>query len=394
MIRSLTRDDLPRLADLHLRCFPDPDVSPEDQYRQCHAVYAKLFPALYLDHPWSVDRSSSLISEDKAGELTGMIAVMNRPFESNGRKLNAAVSAELFVNPESRGSLSGVQLLKRLLNGPQDLTIADSANDTTQRLWHQLGGATLPMYGMNWAYLAEPCRFAVAFASERTRLAKLATPASRIGDRVLKRLWNPHPRNFDPNVSSRPLCPAEFASLAPMMSTDREVRPVYSPAATPWLWSRLNFIADDAGVSQQLVVLRNNDPIGWIIWQVMPGGIARVSQLAALAGEEQAVVQEMVRLMRRQGICGAIGRMQPEFLPALQQVRCLFARHGRHVLIHSRDTAILNAFRKGTAFLSMLDGEAAVQLWNNPVEAIRQMESLRSETDSIPLEQPHELPAG
>ncbi len=385
MIRSLTLEDLPRLAELHLRCFPDSDMTLEEQRKISHDVYERLFPALYINHPWSDERFPCLISENRKGELTGMLAVMNRRFEADGRRLDAAVSAELFVDPDSRSSLSGVQLLKKLLNGPQHLTIADTANDTTQRIWNQLGGLSLPVYGMSWMLLSDPCRFAVHLASTRTRLARPATLFARAGDQILGRIRKPFPREADPAVSSRPLTRDEFVALAPTMSSRVEIRPVYSDDDVHWLWDRLNFIARDAGPAQQFAVLRNEKAVGWFIWQFRPGRIARVSQLVAQSGEELTVVSEMARTLRRAGIAGAIGRLQPEFLPALQRARCLFVRRSRHVLVHSHDDQILNSFRKGSAFLSMLDGEGAVQLWNDPESALQQLEASERKAHVIPI---------
>ena len=368
MIRTLSPADLPRLTELHSRGV---ELSREQQQRS-QLAYEQLFPLLYEDHPWQDSRFPSLVAEDRSGELTGVLGVMNRPFLFDGQEISAAISAELFVDPSSRSSLAGIQLLKRFLDGPQDISIADVANNSTRQIWTRLGGRVLSTYGLTWMTVLSPCRFGLALGAGRSPLVRLASPLARIGDTIGRRFF---PTEFDQRVGqlhSEPLTAQAFARLLPEMTGHHPLSPVVDENAADWLWNRLNFVSRGAGPSRQTLVLsRSGDPLGWYIYQWKPGRIARVSQIVSQPDAQAEVYGHLVRTLRQSNIPGAIGRLQPEFLEVLSDAGCLFRRRSRRVLVHSRDTDLLDVFESGRAFLSLLDGEGAVQLWNDPVDALR-----------------------
>jgi len=372
MIRELTRDDLPCLHELHAR-----GTSPSaGQIELGKRVYGELFPKLCLDHPWATGRFPSLISEDRSGKPEGVLSVMNRDFALGNERIDAAVSCELFVDPSSRSSLCGVQLLKQFLNGEQDLSLADVANDKTRHIWTRLGGRALPVYGLTWMAVLEPCRFATALTLKNSTLRKCTQPVARAFDHVARRLISCETENDTSNLTDEPLTREHMAELADELMEHHSLRPLYGDAGANWLWNRLNFIAPGAGPSRQTLVRDSSGtPIGWYVYQWKPGGAARVSQVTARRNSEAKVVAHLLHSLRQSGVPGAIGRVQPELLQTLQDVGCLFRRRSRHVLIHSKRRDVLDAFDSGSAFLSMLDGEGAVQIWNNPLAALRQVES-------------------
>lgn len=380
MIRALTTADLPRLTELHSR---GTELAP-DQQRRSQLAYEQLFPLLYEDHPWQDSRFPSLVAEDRSGQLTGVLGVMNRPFLLNGTEITAAISAELFVDPSSRSSLAGIQLLKQFLNGPQQLSIADVANNSTRQLWTRLGGRVMSTYGLSWMTVLSPCRFGLAMGAGRSPLVRLASPLARLGDTLGRRFF---PTEVDLRVAqlqSEPLTPHSFARLLPEMLGHHALHPVVSEDAAEWLWNRFNFVSRGAGPSRQTLVLsRNGEPLGWHVYQWKPGRVARVSQLVARPDAQGEVFGHLVRTLRQSNIPGAIGRLQPEFLEVLSDAGCLFRRRSRRVLVHSKDADVLGAFESSKAFLSLLDGEGAVQLWNDPVDAVRLAAASRPERFAV-----------
>jgi len=173
-------------------------------------------------------------------------------------------------------------------------------------------------------------------------------------------------------LQSEPLTSTSFARLLPELLNHHSLRPVVDEAAAAWLWNRLNFVARGAGPSRQTLVLsQNGEPLGWYVYQWKPGRIARVTQLVARPDAQREVFGHLLRTLKQANIPGAVGRLQPEFLQVLSDNGCLFRRRSRRVLIHSRNPEILDAFQSGDAFLSLLDGEGAVQLWNDPLDALR-----------------------
>lgn len=369
MIRELTRDDLPCLNELHSR-----GSSPSaEQIELGQRVYGELFPRLCLDHPWATGHFPSLISEDRNGQPNGVLSSMNRDFSLGSEKINAAVSCELFVDPSSRSSLCGVQLLKQFLNGEQDLSLADVANDKTRQIWTRLGGQVLPVYGLTWMAVIEPCRFATALVLKNSALAKCARPVARAVDRVAGRFASVEAEVDTSALTGEPLTCELMTEFADELMDHHDLRPSYDTAGVRWLWNRLNHIAPGAGPGRQTLVRdASGTPIGWYLYQWKPGLVARVSQVVARRNAESKVVAHLLHTLRQSGAPGAIGRMQPELLQTLQDIGCLFRRRSRHVLLHSKRCDVLEAFESGKAFLSMLDGEGAVQLWNDPLAAIQQ----------------------
>lgn len=370
MIRSLNRSDLQRLNELNSR---GQSVSPEETLRG-QQVYERLFPELFLDHPNASPDFPSLVAEQKDGQLTGMLGVMNRRFRLGRQPIQAAVSGELYVEPNSRNSLCGIQLLKKFLDGPQDVSLADIANENTRQIWCRLGGVMLPSYTMTWMLPIDPCRFATSLGMKDGVLKSLLAPCVRLCDTLCKKLLHSSSASVSAAVIGEPLNRTSFIEHAADMLSNYEFAPEYDPATANWIWNRLNFISRDAGPSRQILVKdKNGWPIGWYIYQWCPGRVARVSQLACTKGYGSHVLAHLLMTLKQAGAPGAIGRLQPEFLEPLQDVGAVFTKRKCYVLVHTKNEQILNSFHNGSAMLSMLDGEGAVQLWNNPAEALAQL---------------------
>lgn len=370
MIRSLNRDDLLLFNELHSR--GEEASAYHDELGE--RVYRELYPRLYLDHPWASERFPSFVSEDRDGQLNGAIGVMNRPFRLGDEELMAAVSAELFVDPTSRSSLCGLQLLKQFLNGEQDFSIADVANETTRQIWTRLGGSVLPVYGMTWMAMLDPCRFATSLALRNSLPGRIARPVARLVDAIARRLVSVESDVDVSKLTGEPLQQSHVVEFSNELLGHHSLKPIYDEGGTNWIWNRLNFVSRNAGPSRQTLVRdAAGKPLGWHIYQWKPGHVARVSQVVARENSEPQVFAHLLKALKQSGAPGAIGRVQPDLLQTLIDCGCLLRRRSCHVLIHSKRQDILQAFESGTAFLSLLDGEGAVQLWNDPRAALEQM---------------------
>ena len=92
------------------------------------------FEKIYLNNPWADDKYQSLVFE-RNGEVDGFIGIIPRKMRFRGRPITAAVSSMLMVKPDASGNrnpLTGISLMRRFLSGPQDLSLTDTANDTTR----------------------------------------------------------------------------------------------------------------------------------------------------------------------------------------------------------------------------------------------------------------------
>jgi len=106
---------------------------------------------------------------------------------------------------------------------------------------------------------------------------------------------------------------------------------------------------------------RRGEPVGVFVMHGRPGRTARVLQIAAAPGREEAVVDAMMARAAALGFSAVTGRAQPWQLDALAARRCVFHKRAATVA-HSRDEAILEAFRRGEAFFNGYAGETWLRL--------------------------------
>src|SRR5438067_2112036 len=126
-VRPLVPQDIPQILDLYAAVFVPPTRSSVDGLRSAlHTVF--------FGHPWRDDDLPSLAYEDHTGRIVGCVGVMPRPMSMNGRPIRAAVSHTFMVERGSRPTLAGVELVKRFLSGPQDLSIAQGSSSAGRRI--------------------------------------------------------------------------------------------------------------------------------------------------------------------------------------------------------------------------------------------------------------------
>src|SRR5262245_11742050 len=170
-IRVLTEDDVPGVAALVRRVYPD--------YRWTSAGACESYVREPLfDNPWCDFQLPSWVAEEN-GRICGFYGVIPRWMELRGRPLRTAVACHYMVDPDCRNALTAMQLAKACLTGPQDLTIADGASDLSRRLWSGIGGTVPLLYSLHWTRLLRPARYALSLLHERAALPLALTFAAR-----------------------------------------------------------------------------------------------------------------------------------------------------------------------------------------------------------------------
>lgn len=375
MIREMTRADLEKLPALHASA-----NSSEADHEQAKLAFEQLFPRLFFDSPWSSGDTGGLVSEASAGSLDGALGVFRRSFLLEGERVHAAVSSEFFVDPDSRSSMLGIQMLKEFLNGPQDVAIADVAKDNTRQIWLRLGGIVASLYSANWLRILRPAGF-VNWALRQKTLTKVpamvCSPFTGPMDRLMTRLASGRLDVEPSGLTGEPLTPELFAEHFERMTADSLLRPEYDLNAVRWLWCRLNFVYRHAGASRQ-VVLRDTrgNLAGWYIYQGSRGAIGRVAQLVATSSTRVAAFRHLLSDAQSQGLVALQGRIQPQDMQAVLENGGVLMPRSTHVLIHSRNERVLDAFRTGRAFLSQFEGEALLDIWHQPEAAIEALNKL------------------
>lgn len=375
MIRPLTADDVPLIP----RLLASNSSNRERAERDARPVIESLFPPLFLNTPHAEPDIHGLASVGDDGELTGMIGTVLRQMQFRDRPIRAAISAELFVDPAHRSKMLGVKLFKQVIDGPQDLSFSDIANDSSRTLWQSLGGTVASWYGLNWLKVIRPgfLPFSVLSQSKLGKpLAWSGRPIAWLTDSLLRRAVGKFCKvNPTPKVQAEPLTPELFLQYFPQFGRADDLRPVYDREAIDWVWTRLDFMHRNGGASQQ-VLLRSNrgEPIGWYIYQLAATGIVRVSQIVAHPHTAGQVIDHLLNHAAERGAVAVAGRVVPRFVQAVSDRHCLILRRSTYLIVHSRDPEITDAFINGRAFLSLLEGEGPLQLWNNPEVAMQRLE--------------------
>ena len=86
------------------------------------------------------------------------------------------------VDPACKDGAAALGLLEKFLSGPQDISIADEANDTARMVWQGLGGQTAYLYSMRWTRPLRP----FAYFMSLLKKAHLGEVSVTVWPKVLK----------------------------------------------------------------------------------------------------------------------------------------------------------------------------------------------------------------
>jgi hypothetical protein len=352
-IRPFVKSDIPSVVALRRRTFTH-------SAQQTTGNAERYFREIFFDGPWVDPELPSLVYEDAAGQVVGFSGVLARRMCFRGEAIRVAVATQFAVAPESRG-LAGVQLIKRVFSGPQDLTLADVVNQPTRLLWERLGGVTLPLHSLHWTHALAPVTCSVmsipgsimwrAARRAARHLWRIADAAVTAGDRAREREFIPGQLlDFD-------ALDGQASALANLSrSSGGGLTGSYSAAELTWLLSQL---ARKAGLGQlQVVAVRDSKAclLGWYAYSGVGGATGEVAHVAAQAGEYAVVVAHLVAHARSRGLLALRGRVDPRHVRDCQ-LRSELNGDGPWVLVHTRRPELLAALHRSDACLSRLDGE-------------------------------------
>jgi hypothetical protein len=353
-VRAFEEGDIHQVAALHRRVFPLPAAGATGGLD----AYRAYFKETFLDSPWS-DGQPSLVFEDGDGTPIGFLGVMTRRMMLGHRPITVVTSSQFIVDPTRRATLAGVELLRALLAGPQDLTLADEASDISRKLWEGLGGATDLLSSLCWVRLFRPVEYTVSRwrTGGRKTAPRARTLLCRFADSVVTR-WPGVP--FCPPMpmtSGEDLDGDILATCIAEHTRTRALRPAYTGGTATWL---LKFLARKPGcgtLRKVLVRTRTGEVAGWYLYCGDHGGIGDVLQVGATDERVGDVLDHLFAQAWREGAVALIGRVDPRFMSAFAARKCLFHHRGYWTLVHSRDPQLLDAIRQGDAFLTRLEGE-------------------------------------
>lgn len=360
-VRPFVEEDISQVADLHRRVFRTGDHLTS----QMQKSYWSYFREIFLNNPWYDEKLSSLVYQDADGAIVGFLGVMPRWLSFRGRSIRAAISSQFIVEPRRRFTLAAVQLMKVFLSGPQDLSIADEASDTSRRLLERAGGVTVSLYSLYWGRLLRPSQYFLSRLGRQQGLPApvvlAAQPVSRFLDWLAARMPGSPFRQTPPEVFGGELDTQTLLACMSEFSRDRSVRPEYDDRSLKWLLGILEQKTEHG--TFQKVAVRNTagDLIGWYLYYLNRGGIGEVLQVGARGNAIKDVLDHLSYHAWQQGVLALSGRLEPRFLQELSNSSCVFHHRGLWVVVHAREPELLESFYRGEAFLTRLEGEWCIR---------------------------------
>lgn len=354
-VRPFVERDIPQVARLHWTIFRPGGRTDQAGLDAYHAYFTRVF----LDNPTRDAALPSLVYEEDDRRIVGFLGVVPRFMSMNGQRLRAAISSQFVVDPTSRTSLVAVRLGKAFLDGPQDLSIADEANDAARRIWDGIGGTTSLLHSIHWTRPLRPARFGLSMLRGTSRLAPLtavAGPFGRIVDALATRI--PGSRLFQaaPRVTAEDLRGETFLAHLPEFAGVGSLRVEYDARTFAWLLERAG--QRKVGGRLEKALIRDEEKVlGWYLYHLDRGGIAEVLQIAATPSSIHAVLDHLFYRAWRQGAIAVTGRLEPRFLQALSDRYCLLHRRGPWMLVAAKNPELLHSFHRGDVLFSRLDGE-------------------------------------
>jgi GNAT acetyltransferase-like protein len=344
-IREFESNDIEQVASLHRAAFGIDIAAPLERY---YSYFSEQFLSR------CADSSPSLVFEAEDGRILGFLGVAVRHFSFVGRKLTAALSSQFIVHPEGRRRLTAIHLLREFLNGKQDMSFTDEANDVSEKIWVALGGSVAILQGIHWILPLRPVRIACDRYAPAW-IAKALEGTADIIDRVASSF---HQRRFRERNSVLRTETLSTERLLRCLSDDIQqcqLRPSYDSESLSAIIER----AEKAGGSLRKVLLKDkeNRVVGWYLYHCKERGLAEVLQIFSRADCHVEVIKHLSFDAMNHGAIAVVGRLEPGLADPLANRLCLLFRRKYAMLVHSRFPEILNAIHSGHAFISRLEGE-------------------------------------
>jgi hypothetical protein len=255
------------------------------------------------------------------------------------------------VEPGRPTGLAALELIRRYFAGPQDLCVADGANEASRQVWEAAGGAASPLHSLHWTRLLRPAQGALQLAASRPRLGALgalARPFAALADACM-------PVRKARALQHEPLDAAALARAADALRGAFTLRPCYDAASAAWLLAQAQE-KRRYGPLQGAVLRENGRPAGWFLYY-LNSRVSQVLQVGARRERAGLVLEHLFQHARQQGAVAISGRLEPNLAQGLQGRRCLLQSRGIATLVHARDPGLLVPFFRGDALFTRLDGE-------------------------------------
>jgi hypothetical protein len=350
-IRPLERDDISEAASLYERVARSGSSTPP-------SGLIRYFERTFLDYPWADPEIPSLVYVDDDGGVAGFLGSSVRRLVFDGSPIRLGVSGQLVTDPGVRNRAVGAFLMKEYMNGPQELTLTDTASATVRRIWEGIGGQALSLCCVGWVRVFRPVRLAADVFDRRGTLTTLAARGRPVWsgvDAALGLVARPVLRPTDELPGEvETLTPQALAEHVQTVTASLRLRPEYEDEVFGrWLLAAIDEIP---GTLVARLVRTGGRVRGWFVY-VRRGDVAYVLQVASDGRSMDDVLDHLFHDAWSSGVAAVQGRVEPHLLEPLSRRRAMFHASGYVALIQSRDPQLLHAIEAGQALLTRLEGE-------------------------------------
>ncbi|MCW5715712.1 MAG: hypothetical protein KIT43_14465 [Bauldia sp.] len=353
-IRTFGPDDVPAVAAMFQRTFRDRAVPAP-------ASLAQHIGDVFLRHPWYDPEVASRVHVSDAGVVNGFIGILPLPLVVGERRLRSGMAGSLMVEDPSKDPLAGARLLRSFLNGPQDISLSETANLLSQRMWERLGGTTVTGLSLDWMRVFRPAGLAIDVASGRIRAARLGRPVAAMCDSLARRAGGGFFRATAPDgVEGREVDEAGLMAALDTIPPSTGVRPDWTAEVLQWVL-RTAEVKEQRGPFHRRVMTARGTTIGAAVFYGEPKSLAWVLHVTARPGAEAKVMEELLAYADVTGFAGMRGRVTPALHETLLRQKAFFFRRGAFVA-HSRDPALVTALADPAAVVTGLAGESWIRL--------------------------------
>jgi hypothetical protein len=353
-IRAVVERDFPNVVALYSRIYPN--VTAKALAKRAEYLHLLLF-----EHPWRASGIPSLVYEDNAGQILGLLGVTPRPMLFKGERIYTAISHNYMVDPAARCSLVAVSLMKSFLCGKQKLSVCQSESQVTRKIMKTFGASAVVLQGLNWVWPLRPVAYLLDRLRERGAAAIPASVSQSVSwlvDRLLRRLITEEQRPTAGQHRGDELSLEQLLECINEYSQSYTLRPEYDLHTLTWLWNVISQKTQYGSLRKRGVWTSDGARVGYYVYCAKPYGVSQVLQIGARAGAFPAVLDVLAKDAMCSRSLALYGWLDARYIEEIS-AKTLYLKHRRddHLWTQTRDMCVQATLEKGEAFLTPMESE-------------------------------------
>lgn len=316
---------------------------------------------IFFGHPWLDDSLPSWAYVSKTGDLAGCLGSMPRPMVLDGEPIRAVVSHNFIVAPGQRDGLAAIQLMRALMSGAPDLTLADG-NATARKISEALGARTLLPRSNRWFRVLRPAGLGVHLVDEVLTgwraphaVHRALAGLSALPGTIARALPSSSTRSASGD-QDEPLEARALVEIMGRLTAHLALRPIYTEETFAWLLEVLRRTRRDQSL-RVAAVRASGEIVGWYAYYSRAGGVGRVLQLGAAPKAQEQVLKHLFANARSEGNVAVTGQSDPAWSSAFKATSCRIRPGRTWMLLQTSNRRVEHAFATSNVFLSRLEGE-------------------------------------